>query len=229
MAVAVPLVMAAAGAGTAAIVGTSLVLAATGVNSKIDRAASKVFGKDLVNVANIAGSAFLAFGGGMPSAGAGSSAGLGEAVDATGGMDTALGSTANTGMPTPVDATGGMDTATTAPANQVPMGALASVPPSGAVPPGGAATPGIAGQVQDGVARLGNTVGNAWDKGVAAFKGMSPQAQGALIQVAGGVLGGIGQAKGQEALMQANQRYDQRYRSGSGVKYWSPGSSYNGG
>lgn len=70
MAVAVPLIMGAAGASTLATVATTLVLGATGINAKIDKAASKVFGEDLVKIGNIAGAAFMAwdaFGGGAAS------------------------------------------------------------------------------------------------------------------------------------------------------------------
>ena len=94
MAVAIPLVMMAAGASTVYIAAAAVVLAATGVGGKINQAASKVFGKDLVNAANIAGSLYM----GYSAMGADAGGGLGQAVDATGGLETALESTANTGL-----------------------------------------------------------------------------------------------------------------------------------
>lgn len=103
MAVAVPMLMAATGAsaavGAAIGVSATIVTAATGVlvgatsiGSKINKAASKVFGKDVVNFANIAGSVFMAtggdpanlFGGGSGAAAAGANA-AGGALSAAGG------------------------------------------------------------------------------------------------------------------------------------------------
>jgi hypothetical protein len=104
MAIAVPIIMAYSGA-TAAIstaigltaavgatagaaivgIGTGLVMQATGVNDKINRAASKVFGEDVVKVANIAGSIALAAGAFSPSANTSSldSSNVGELGDAS--------------------------------------------------------------------------------------------------------------------------------------------------
>lgn len=82
MAIIVPIVMAVSGASTAiagaltvalgTTVSASLVTAVTslafqvaGVNSKINKAASKVFGEDLVNVVNIAGAVYGAVNGGF--------------------------------------------------------------------------------------------------------------------------------------------------------------------
>ena len=53
MAIAIPLLMMYAGAGTMAIAAPTLVLAVTGVSKKINDAASNVFGEDLVKAANI--------------------------------------------------------------------------------------------------------------------------------------------------------------------------------
>lgn len=71
MAVVIPLIVAygaAAAGATAAVasmaaIGASLVAGATGVSAKIDKAASKVFGKDAVTAFNIAGAIYGSFGG----------------------------------------------------------------------------------------------------------------------------------------------------------------------
>ena len=76
--------MAATGVGTAAILATSLVLGATGANDKINAAASKVFGKDTVKIANIAGAMYMAY------QAFGSGATGGEALDpGAAGLETA--------------------------------------------------------------------------------------------------------------------------------------------
>lgn len=93
MAVAVPFLIANTAAGLAAAtaigvsVGTLATVTAvafqvTGVNDKINRAASKVFGEDLVNVANLAGMAYGAVNGGFGIEGVGPNA----AVPAPGGV-----------------------------------------------------------------------------------------------------------------------------------------------
>lgn len=64
MAVAVPIIMSAAGASAATTLITSVALAATGINDKINKAASKVFGEDVVQFGNLLGAGFMAFGGG---------------------------------------------------------------------------------------------------------------------------------------------------------------------
>lgn len=76
MAIAVPFIMAASGASAAigAAVGISATMVSTiasvafqvtGINNKINKAASKVFGEDLVRFANIAGAVYGAFNGGF--------------------------------------------------------------------------------------------------------------------------------------------------------------------
>ena len=52
-------------AATIASVATSVVFQVTGVNDKINKAASKVFGEDLVQIANIAGAVYGAWNGGF--------------------------------------------------------------------------------------------------------------------------------------------------------------------
>ena len=61
MAIAVPLIMGAMGAGTMAIAITSVAFAVTGINDKINKVAANVFGEDLVKFANVAGMAFGAY------------------------------------------------------------------------------------------------------------------------------------------------------------------------
>lgn len=103
MAIAVPLLLAntAAGAAIAGAVGvsvgtlavaTSVVFQVTGVNDKINKAASKVFGEDLVKVANIAGAAYGAFNGGFSLDPAKEFLGIGEAAGSTGGVVDSLAS-----------------------------------------------------------------------------------------------------------------------------------------
>ncbi|MES2611150.1 MAG: hypothetical protein V4679_12960 [Pseudomonadota bacterium] len=82
MAIIVPIVMAATGATTAIAASltvafgttvsaamvtavTSIALQVTGINNKINKAASKVFGEDLVNVANVVGAVYGAVNGGF--------------------------------------------------------------------------------------------------------------------------------------------------------------------
>ena len=94
IAVAIPFIMSAAGASAAigAAVGISAgmvsTLAAvafqvTGINDKVNKAASKVFGEDLVQFANIAGSAYAMFNGGFDLGGGAEAA---AATDAAGNL-----------------------------------------------------------------------------------------------------------------------------------------------
>lgn len=94
MAIAVPFIMAASGASAAigAAVGISATMVTTiasvafqvtGVNDKINKAASKVFGDDLVKFANIAGAGYAMFNGGFDIGGSGAgeaAAGLSKAT-----------------------------------------------------------------------------------------------------------------------------------------------------
>ncbi|MEY4415996.1 MAG: hypothetical protein RIQ53_3289, partial [Pseudomonadota bacterium] len=77
MAVAIPILMTAAGASTAVTLGVSLAAGITGLSASIDKAAAKVFGKDLVQIGNIAGAIALATGSVPDLSGAGSVAGAG--------------------------------------------------------------------------------------------------------------------------------------------------------
>lgn len=98
MAVAVPLLLAntAAGMAIAGTIGvtvgtlatvTAVAFQVTGINDKINKAASNVFGEDLVQVANLAGMAYAGFNGGWQSEGL--SGMLGGAEVAAGGADVA--------------------------------------------------------------------------------------------------------------------------------------------
>lgn len=106
MAIAVPLLLAntAAGAAIAGAVGlsttalavaTSVVFQVTGVNDKINKAASKVFGEDLVKIANIAGAVYGAYNGGFSLDPAKEFLGIGEA--AAGGAEAATAMNVPTG------------------------------------------------------------------------------------------------------------------------------------
>lgn len=88
MAIAIPLIMGAAGASAATIAVVSIAFAVTGVNDRINSAASEVFGKDLVGLANIAGMVYGAASASGALGGAESTVGINgmEAVP-TEGMD----------------------------------------------------------------------------------------------------------------------------------------------
>lgn len=224
MAVAIPIIMSATGASaaigaslgaalgvgaisaTAISIGTGLVMAATGISAKIDKAASKVFGKDLVTVANIAGGLYLAAGGFS-----GGEASGGFAGDATAaGYDPGFGTSGGI-IPTevagaaPVWSQAGADT----------MGALVRANVDAA---GGAATMAQApaatiAQPQTGVGGALSKVGAAWDKA-------APTTKSALIQAGGNLLAGVAQGKAEEAAMDKRFEQEARYRSGSGLPYW---------
>ena len=105
MAIAVPFIMAASGASaaigaavgiSATMVGTiaSVAFQVTGINDQINKAASKVFGEDLVKFANIAGAGYAMFNGGFDIGGAADAGGAASAIDpssagAVNGMDAA--------------------------------------------------------------------------------------------------------------------------------------------
>lgn len=92
MAIAIPFLMSATGASaaigaavglSATMVGTiaSVVFQVTGVNDKINKAASKVFGDDLVKFANIAGAGYAMFNGGFDIGGAADAGGAAASID----------------------------------------------------------------------------------------------------------------------------------------------------
>jgi hypothetical protein len=97
MAIAVPFLLTAAGATATTVAMVSVAFAVTGINQKIDKAASNVFGEDLVKVATIAGIGYSIFNGGFDIDGFGEGAastaeGL-SAADMAGGLDPAFGTT----------------------------------------------------------------------------------------------------------------------------------------
>jgi hypothetical protein len=87
MAVAVPLIMGAMGVSNTIIAITSIAFSVTGINDKINKAASKVFGEDLVQIGNLFGAAF-------------------GAVQSMGGVEGAFGGATNASS---VDAVNGLD------------------------------------------------------------------------------------------------------------------------
>ena len=105
MAIAIPFLMSATGASaaigaavglSATMVGTiaSVVFQVTGVNDKINKAASKVFGDDLVKFANIAGAGYAMFNGGFDIGGTADAGGAAASIDpssagSVNGMDAA--------------------------------------------------------------------------------------------------------------------------------------------
>lgn len=88
MAIAVPFLLSAAGVSTTTALITSVAFAVTGINDKINKVASKVFGEDLVKVGNLLGAAYGAINGGfdLPNFG-GDAAGVASA--AAGGAEAA--------------------------------------------------------------------------------------------------------------------------------------------
>ena len=196
---------------TAVSIGAGLVAAKTGISAKVDRAASKVFGKDVVKFANIAGAVYGAAGG---FAGAGPSEVFSNISGAFGGAASGASSAAG-GLGSAVDATGGIETAVEAAGN---MGGAPSFTPGamggdyGGAPNG----PGGSGAFRPGASGSGpaNQPQGALSK---LWGGLGASGQNSLIQVGGQVLSGIGQGKMQEEQMRREDERDKRYRSGSTV------------
>lgn len=241
MAIAIPLIMAASGASAAlgAAIGVSASLvsvgvgvlgAVSGISDKVNKAASKVFGDDLVQVGNIAGAAFMAFGGGFPGGGpSGAELEAANAADMAGGLNPAI----NPAV-APVDAGalseamgGTMPSAEAATqlgsnADKLATAADTTVAPSAAAGPSAA----TAAQPTGALGRIGDTIGKfagkAYDSLTTAPKGgVSP-----LWKIGGDLLAGAGSAyqrrKDMEAQMEAQQNYererDARFRVGSGLR-----------
>lgn len=93
-------------AATIASVATSVVFQVSGINDKINKAASKVFGEDLVNVANIAGAVYGAWNGGFSLDPAKEFLGVGEAAS---GMSGAADAAAAMDAANMADVAGGLD------------------------------------------------------------------------------------------------------------------------
>lgn len=240
MAVIIPLVMYAAGAELTTIAITSLALTAVGANAAINKAASSVFGKDLVSFANIAGGVFLATSGsGMWDSPSSVSDVSGMGIDQMGAstmtpqaIEAAAASGAGGGAAA-VPAGGALATA----AGDIPTAGFENLPtnPSGISPAqqqygaveNGAATSGPAtGPATAGTAPAGAPpkpfADAVWDKVTGAWKSLGDKGQGALLQVGGNLLAGAANSANQ-AKMAADQRaYDSKYRSGSGLTQWAP-------
>lgn len=211
MAVLIPLaISAAAGAAgvgatmaTVATVAGSLVAAKSGMSARMDRAATKVFGSDMVKLGNIAGT-FL-----IPSANTWGASRLGAGAAgaaASGAVDYSLGSaTANPGFSTALSSGTGEGLRNVA--------SSAGLTAPGVVP---AAATAAAAPAVGGVGALFNRVGTA-------MSNLSPQAQAALIQTTGQVVAGAAGGASQAAAMKEQERLEReredrnaaRFKSGS--------------
>lgn len=241
MAIAIPILLMATevGAGIAAAVGaaigvgattvaigTGLVLSATGISAKIDKAASKVFGKDLVNFANIAGSIYLA-GGAMGAWDTASGSLASAAAGGAGGVSPPPGSLENAAF---MEANaGGVMADPTAGVAQANMGL--NMDPT--------ATPANQGVTQPTnpnaslkAAKLGTTpagtgtVDTATQKAAGIWNGLGDRTQAAALQIGGNILSGAAQGKAAQAAEAARIANENRYRSGSGLSYWQQRPSY---
>ena len=224
MAIAIPLLMMSAGAGTMAIAATTLVLAVTGVSKKINDAASNVFGEDLVKAANIIGSVYIAYTSiaGAGGAEAGAEAGADAAAPAAG--DAATSVTEAAAPTTEVAATAGNGTAAADFAGNVPTGSAAAT--TTAAP---AASTSLAPDVRAGVMGAGNSTATvqttaeelaaqkateqAAQKGVTNsaqvkswWNSLDPESKAAVIQTSGSMLSGAlsGYGEGKAASEQAD-------------------------
>jgi len=242
MAIIVPIVLAAAGASAAVTIGVSLALAVTGISAKIDKAASKVFGKDLVTVASIAGAVYLAYSGGAFGGGGESSASAvsnvsaldpsefgalagaenaaGSVTGAASGATQQGGALANAAGDTSFDAwdfnpAGGGGGGISA--DQARYGMLEnSAAASGGNPAAGASTATPPGAPPKPFADA------VWDKVTGAWKSLGDRGQGALLQVGGNLLSGMANGAAQAKAAADQRAYDSKYRSGSGLTQWAP-------
>jgi hypothetical protein len=237
MAVAIPILIAATAAGataaaaigisaTALAIGTGLVLQVTGVNDKINKAASKVFGEKLVSVANIAGSIFLgataagliggaaeAAGGALAGAGAavpeGVSAGL-EAADAA--MGAGLPGVSGGGA----SALSGVDAAQDAANAAWRSGGAAEVAANKVAP---TAFDSSLNAAKQGATKVGEGLKTAWNS-------MGDKTQAAVLQMGGQALAGAAQGKAAEEAEKQRIANENRYKSGSGLSYWQRKPTY---
>jgi hypothetical protein len=244
MAIAIPIVMAAAGASTTAIFATTLVLAATGINSKIDNAASKVFGKGLVRAANIAGAIYM----GASAMGSGSADGAASAGDGINGLDAgteaanagadaaAAGGTSAApevsgdmagmaGQRAAVGSMDGLDQGVSQATQQAAQQAAQQATTQGALK--AAATQGAGSATSTG-SGFTDKIANMWN-------GAGDRTKGALIQVGGNLLAGAAQGYAQAKQIADQRAYEQQqnaiYRSGSGYDYtkYGPASPWRKG
>ena len=235
MAVAIPILIAATAAGATAAaaigisaaalaIGTGLVLQVTGINDKINKAASKVFGEKLVSVANIAGSIFLGAQAAGLLAGAGEAAGAlaGAAGAAEGGAQAAAnaawsaGGAAEVAGGAGVSGLAGVDAAQTVANATFGSGGAAEVA-------GGLKAPaefqGALAQAKNGATKVGEGLKTAWNS-------MGDKTQSTLMQVGGQMLSGASAGKAAEEAEKARIANENRYRSGSGLTYWQNKPSY---
>lgn len=236
MAVAIPILIAATAAGataaaaigisaTALAIGTGLVLQVTGVNAKINKAASKVFGDKLVTVANIAGSIFL----GAQAAGL-----IGGAADAAGGaLASAAGSAAPGGAQAAANAAwsaggaaevaGGAGVSGLTGVDAAQQVANATWSSGGAAEAAAMKAPSAfdssLSAAKQGATKVGEGLATAWNK-------LGDKGQSALMQIGGQALTGASQGKAAEEAEKARIANENRYRSGSGLSYWQRKPSY---
>lgn len=240
MAIAIPIIASMTGAsaaiGTAlgisagmATAGIGLLTTVTGIGAKIDKAAAKVFGKDLVMGANLLGGFAMAAGwnpaeglklgdltiGGASGSGGvspgGSIDGLGASIDAAGGVD----AVANGGI-SGIDGATGAATTVAAPGQNAMRVAeikgyenIAGSATRAAIDPG-AAPKGVLDQV-----------GQWFDK-------QPERVKAALITVGGNAVAGAAQgyasAKEQDKLIEEQKRRERLFKSGSGTNFtYQPG------
>jgi hypothetical protein len=236
MAVAIPILIAATAAGataaaaigisaTALAIGTGLVLQVTGINDKINKAASKVFGEKLVSVANIAGSIFLgatAAGliGGAAEAAGGALAGAAGAAE--GGAQAAAnaawsaGGAAEVAGGAGVSGLAGVDAAQTVANATFGSGGAAEVA-NGVTAP--SAFDSSLKAAQQGATKVGEGLKTAWNS-------MGDKTQAAVMQMGGQALAGMSAGKAAEEAEKQRIANENRYRSGSGLTYWQRKPSY---
>ncbi len=238
MAVAIPILIAATAAGataaaaigisaTALAIGTGLVLQVTGVNDKINKAASKVFGDKLVSVANIAGSIFLGATAAGLLAGAGEAAGgalaAGAAGAAEGGAQAAAnaawsaGGAAEVAGGAGVSGLTGVDAAQSVANATFGSGGAAQVANGVAAPQSPGA--GFLKQAQEGVGKVGEGLKTAWNS-------LGDKGQSTLMQIGGQALTGASQGKAAEEAEKQRIANENRYKSGSGLSYWQRKPTY---
>lgn len=237
MAVAIPILIAATAAGataaaaigisaTALAIGTGLVLQVTGVNDKINKAASKVFGEKLVSVANIAGSIFLgatAAGliGGAAEAAGGALAGAAGAAE--GGAQAAAnaawsaGGAAEVAGGAGVSGLGGVEAAQSVANATFGSGGAAEVANGLKAP---TEFQGALAQAKSGATKVGEGLKTAWNS-------LGDKGQSSLMQIGGQALTGMAQGKAAEEAEKQRIANENRYRSGSGLSYWQRKPTYS--
>ena len=245
MAVAIPILMSATGltasiatalsiSTTMVTIGTGIAMAATGIGASINKAASKVFGEDLVNAANLVGGIAMASGWNPAdgfsmgaSAGAG---GMGGSVD-TAGLDASIAAAGGgeAGLNAVAAANGGIDAAA---ASSGPAGfdALRAAERGGYQ--SGAGYADVAAERAVGTAgagvKAGGVLSNAADKAMKWYDGQPERVKAALVTGAGqavaGAAGGYMRAKEAEKEIEERRRREERFQTGSGTTFtYKPG------